>query len=229
MQRDLGLCRQILAEVEDGECGYIPIATHLVYHTLQLADAGLVADTCGNNRYSITSAGRDFLDAARDDEIWDEAVAMAQTVGGVTLQMMQEICVALARRRAERASELQIDDKPMREIVDHFARELDEFASARLVPRQPVEGCLRFVLGKLPDLLGNLIKVVNDPAVGAGPLPGQLQGVRIVVDEDAHRDATRRAQDLVADAIDRKEKAFFAEVVIDHGDGSSISRGPADT
>lgn len=107
MQRDLGLCRQILAEVEDGECGYIPIASDLVYHTLLLADAGLVADTCGNNRYSITSAGRDFLDAARDDEIWNEAVAKAQDVGGVTLPMMQELCTALAHRKTEGVSEPQ--------------------------------------------------------------------------------------------------------------------------
>lgn len=115
MKRDLDLVRQILFEIERHEHGWAPQALAVEgydqeqtgYHIYLMGQAGLlnVADSThlGSTSpqaiaMSITWAGHDFLDAAREPSLWEKA---KQKVGGsfasMSFDLVKELLVALAR------------------------------------------------------------------------------------------------------------------------------------
>lgn len=76
-------------------------------HAALLIEAGLLAGSVHRDSYRrlphvyvlrITSAGYDFLDAARDEKVWDGAIERLHAVGGsASLSLLQEVLAATAR------------------------------------------------------------------------------------------------------------------------------------
>ena len=85
MKRDMDLCRQILLEIEAQEPGESiemlqtdTSSNEVIEHLQLLQDAGLIEARVDPRfrDYSIqrlTWEGHEFLQAARDDTVWDEA------------------------------------------------------------------------------------------------------------------------------------------------------------
>ena len=81
------------------------------YHCCLLIDAGLALGfdqkldqsperTCRIN--SLTNAGHDWLDAAREDMRWNHAKSIFAKMGGVTLDVAKSILTQLATEQASR-------------------------------------------------------------------------------------------------------------------------------
>lgn len=106
MRRDMELIRQIALVVESANDGIgsedIRIAGYSVaqvgYHCDLMNESGLI-DTIDIRTLSsdyptfhikrLTSKGHDFVDAARNNAIWNKAMAtIATAVGGVTIDVM---------------------------------------------------------------------------------------------------------------------------------------------
>ena len=85
MKRDMNLIRQLLLDAEAHDGKLPPLNTTdsvAAYHILLLKDAGFMDSIIRNGVngmpsdaaiLGITWAGHDFLDAARDDTIWNKA------------------------------------------------------------------------------------------------------------------------------------------------------------
>jgi hypothetical protein len=120
MKRDLELVRRILFDIEDNressgghssrssliEEGYSPEAIH--YHVQLLHDAGLIhADEIVPGQWwpeRITWAGHEFLDSARNDELWNEAKRRVEReLGSAPFQVVHDLLVRMARESLERA------------------------------------------------------------------------------------------------------------------------------
>lgn len=109
MRRDMDLIRQIMFKVEDSTAGYAPrdfsIEGHtedeILYHVWLLGDAGLmkVADVTSMGSSGpqalpvhLTSAGHDFLDAARSDTVWSQTMEKLKSIGGtVSLTILKSL------------------------------------------------------------------------------------------------------------------------------------------
>ena len=106
MRRDMDLIRQIAFAVEAAGDGIdsedIRIAGYsdaqIGYHCELMDESGLI-DTISTQTLSsdfatfqikrLTSKGHDFVDAARNDTLWNKAkTTIAATVGGVTIDVM---------------------------------------------------------------------------------------------------------------------------------------------
>lgn len=113
MRRDIDLVRHILLAVEDADrpvkarelVGEDRTFPEVVYHIELLRAHGLV-DADVTRMRGATSAvvkgltweGCDYLDAMRDDRVWERAkVAVAAAVGTTTLAVFKEACVQAAR------------------------------------------------------------------------------------------------------------------------------------
>ncbi|SIS86693.1 DUF2513 domain-containing protein [Phaeovulum vinaykumarii] len=68
-------------------------------HVHLMIDEGLVAPV-GKHGMRLTSAGHDYLDAIRNDGIWEKTKEGAAAVGGATLGMMKDIAVAYLKQAA---------------------------------------------------------------------------------------------------------------------------------
>jgi hypothetical protein len=117
MQRNLELIRTILLECESSESGYPPDSVHekaqndsvYGYHCYLIVDAGLAegADVthCGSDSpvYLITKLtfkGHDFLDATRDQGVWDRTkTKIASTVKTATLEIVMDVAKAFIRHQ----------------------------------------------------------------------------------------------------------------------------------
>ena len=100
MKRDMELVRKILFEVEKQESGLAPSRLEIEgytpeqvgYHAYIMEQAGLVdavetGPSADSPRPSaeitcLTWQGHDFLDAARQDNIWGKAKSILKKVGG---------------------------------------------------------------------------------------------------------------------------------------------------
>jgi Hypothetical protein (DUF2513) len=104
MKRDMDLVRQILREIEDAPytgdaVGFsIPNCTdeQLQYHLQLLHEAGLIdgmdASTLDGLAFlptRLTWQGHEFLEASRDDGMWEKAKTLAlKTVGGLSFDVL---------------------------------------------------------------------------------------------------------------------------------------------
>lgn len=105
MKRDMELVRKILFALEEGEHGFVRgvridgyTDEQVGYHAYLMKEAGLIraADTTHLGSSSpeaqpsgLTSAGHDFVDAARSDTIWNKALTKIKEAGGsVTLSTL---------------------------------------------------------------------------------------------------------------------------------------------
>ncbi|MCC5989510.1 MAG: DUF2513 domain-containing protein [Pararhodobacter sp.] len=107
MKRDNDLIRELLHEFEAKKDflvvlpNYMSMPKHLrqkQYHMYLLSDAGFITPV-GRGTYRLTNAGHDFLDAMRDEGIWQSTKdAIAQTGGNATLEMVKQIAVGFLKK-----------------------------------------------------------------------------------------------------------------------------------
>lgn len=115
MKRDMELIRKILLAVEEHEHGFAPDVLKIEgydedaigYHQYLICDAGLadgiddrtlasVSPTCQITM--LTSAGHDFLDAARSKTIWAQAKEAIDPIGGASIQVWTAVLTDLVKR-----------------------------------------------------------------------------------------------------------------------------------
>lgn len=116
MKRDMDLVRRILFKVEEQPSGYAPSKLEIErytreqvgYHAYIMKEAGLVeaVDTSSWDTHSpqadiirLTWQGHEFLDAARDDTVWEKAKSTIKKVGGATLQIWIALLTDMLRKR----------------------------------------------------------------------------------------------------------------------------------
>lgn len=115
MKRDLDLIRQMLLAIEDAPSGWAPSdlsipgysAEQVGYHAYLLVDAGLAngsdASSMGSESpeghiTSLTWAGHEFADAARDDTRWKKAMGLVREQGGhITLDLLKQLLSSLMK------------------------------------------------------------------------------------------------------------------------------------
>lgn len=114
MKRDMDLIREILLQTEQHENGYAPdleidgyTSAQIGYHQFLIIDAGLAEGADVTHRGSegpmgvithLTSAGHDFLDAARSKTVWQQAKDAVDPIGGASIQVWTAILTDLVRR-----------------------------------------------------------------------------------------------------------------------------------
>ncbi|MCI0378775.1 MAG: DUF2513 domain-containing protein [Gemmataceae bacterium] len=113
MKRDMDLVRSILAKVEEegkvrGWIRDLSIPNHsaeeVSYHIQLLAEAGLLEaltrKTLGNLQalpMRLTWAGHEFLDAARNDTVWNKAKELVKDKGGaVPFEVLKGLLIKVA-------------------------------------------------------------------------------------------------------------------------------------
>lgn len=113
MKRDMDLVRQILFEIEKApfDGGWVDVevegcpSEEVVYHILLLAEAGLIAaedvSTYGGPDYRptrLTWEGHEFLEASRNETIWNKAKALiSEKGGGMAFAVLKEVLLQLLR------------------------------------------------------------------------------------------------------------------------------------
>lgn len=114
MKRDLELIRKMVLAIEDGPSGWAPDLkfdgysdAQVGYHAYLLIDAGLArgqdASTMGSDApegfiTSLTWAGHEFADAARDETRWKKAMGVVQEKGGtVTIGVLTQLLIVLMK------------------------------------------------------------------------------------------------------------------------------------
>lgn len=115
MKRDMDLCREILKAIEDSEkvpLGWINIdipghpKESVSYHVMQLEMAGLITAKNLSNMsgfsyapISLTWTGHEFLDAARNDTIWNQAKDLViRNAGGLSFELLKVTLTDLGKR-----------------------------------------------------------------------------------------------------------------------------------
>ena len=118
MKRDMDLIRTILLAVEEQadadnrelRIDDAPTDEVLAYHYLLLDDAGLIEarhmGTVGYYRLlepkRLTWAGHEFLDAARNEALWEQAKRMVfEKTGGQAMEVLKAVLVSLAKKALE--------------------------------------------------------------------------------------------------------------------------------
>ena len=117
MKRDMDLARQILLVVEktpyQGDSGFSltprdATAEELDYHVMLLHEAGLI-EAIGRTHFGTTEwrikrltwQGHEFLDAARDQNRWNQAKKTVSEKGGsLTFDVLKAVLAQLARQAA---------------------------------------------------------------------------------------------------------------------------------
>ena len=114
MKRDLNLIRKMVLAIEDAPTGRAPdlkfeehTAAQVGYHAYLLVDAGLARGSDVSTRgsegpqariTSLTWAGHEFAEAARDDTRWRKAMGIVKEKGGtITLDILTQLLGSLMR------------------------------------------------------------------------------------------------------------------------------------
>ena len=123
MKRDLDLCREILRQIEESPYSAGPSievkdrsAEEISYHTKLLAEAGFIEAGSAGGQFvsddvtvvrglkvyspiSLTWQGHEFLDAARNDTLWNEAKhEVGSRLGAIPFELVQAVLVDLGRK-----------------------------------------------------------------------------------------------------------------------------------
>lgn len=114
MKRDMDLVRSILLEVEAAQrplrIAELQTDGHslpeVVYHVEIMRERGLIDASIVRGKGNVllraevsglTWDGQDYLDAARDERVWDKARdAIARTIGSCTFETIKAVCVKAA-------------------------------------------------------------------------------------------------------------------------------------
>lgn len=114
MKRDMNLVRQLVLVIEAGPSGFAPrnlvvdgySNEEIGYHLFIMLEAGLIrgADVTVHGAKSpeaiatsLTWAGHEFADAARDEDLWAKAMKLTkEKAGGVTIDLLMKLLTSLA-------------------------------------------------------------------------------------------------------------------------------------
>jgi hypothetical protein len=115
VKRDMELIRKIVLAIEGAPTGYAPhpfevegyTDEQVGYHAYLIIDAGLATGTDGTTSdssspeamlNSLTWAGHEFADAARDETRWKKAMGIVQEKGGsITLAVLTQLLTTLMK------------------------------------------------------------------------------------------------------------------------------------
>ncbi|HVN76941.1 MAG TPA: DUF2513 domain-containing protein [Thermoanaerobaculaceae bacterium] len=114
MKRDLDLIRKIVLAIEEAPTGFAPTLSfdgytqaQIGYHAWLLIDAGYATGADMTNMgsegpeamlRSLTWAGHEFADAARDDSRWNKALGMVkEKTGTVTIDLLKQLLGTLMK------------------------------------------------------------------------------------------------------------------------------------
>lgn len=116
MKRDLELIRKVMLEAEKTKDPYELVdpkiegynETEISYHVALLDDAGLLhgqdRSAIGVFRWSagtLTWAGHEFVEAVRDEDVWNEARAIVEKSGnGVVFEILNKALLRVLQKRA---------------------------------------------------------------------------------------------------------------------------------
>lgn len=118
MRRDMDLARRILQAVESSDAdprAWVELdfvdeypKNFVSYHVELLADAELIKAqdlmSLGEDGYRwmpkrLTSAGHDFLDAARQEENWNEGKRLVEEAGAMSIMLLKDVLIHLAKQK----------------------------------------------------------------------------------------------------------------------------------
>ncbi|MBM3775142.1 MAG: DUF2513 domain-containing protein [Acidobacteria bacterium] len=116
MKRDLNLIRKMVLAIEDAPTGFAPSLSfdgytevQVGYHAYLLVDAGLAkgtdVTTMGSRApqaliTSLTWAGHEFTEAARDESQWKKTLATVKEKGGaITFEVLKQLLSILMKDR----------------------------------------------------------------------------------------------------------------------------------
>jgi hypothetical protein len=114
MKRDPDLIRKMVLAIEDAPSGWAPklsfdgyTSAQVGYHAYLLVDGGLAkgvdVTTHGSQGpevliTTLTSAGHDFAEAARDEKRWKKAMQIVMEQGGtITVDLLKQLLVTLMK------------------------------------------------------------------------------------------------------------------------------------
>lgn len=106
MKRDNDALRQILLDTEKRQNWRVLVHKTLDmsaeddkfgYHVELLCDAGLMTRT-SKDVFRMTNQGHDYLEAVRNDTVWNKTKDGAAKVGGMTLGMFKDLAVAYLKQ-----------------------------------------------------------------------------------------------------------------------------------
>lgn len=108
MKRDLDFCREILLHVEGLSAGLVRLdeenfperdPDEIDYHVRLLVDAGLLDGPGNGTVQGLTWKGHEFLDAARDDTMWNRAKGVVkEKAGGAAFDLVKDTLLELGKR-----------------------------------------------------------------------------------------------------------------------------------
>jgi hypothetical protein len=118
MKRDMDLIRKMLLKIESDEHAFAPDTIEIPsytqeqidYHALLLGEAGLaiIKETTGFGDKSpqaiiirLTWAGHEFLDSAREHQIWNQAKDSIGKIGGASLQIWMMVLASLIMKKLQ--------------------------------------------------------------------------------------------------------------------------------
>ena len=115
MKRDMDLIREMLLAIEVHPSGFAPkieiegyTQEQIGYHATLLGEAGLavIHEVTGLGAKSpdarivrLTWAGHEFLDSAREKQIWNQAKDMVKKVGGASIQVWLILLTELIKKQ----------------------------------------------------------------------------------------------------------------------------------
>lgn len=114
MKRDMDLIRAMLLAVESDEHGFAPkieipgyTKEQINYHACLLEEAGLAkaidVTTAGSKSPEamvtrLTWTGHEFLDSARENQIWNQAKDIISKIGGASIQIWVALLTDLIKK-----------------------------------------------------------------------------------------------------------------------------------
>lgn len=118
MKRDDDLIRNLLLEFEEREdwLKAIPQTTSMskedrkiIGHIYLLCDAGLVTSV-GRDTYRLTNQGHDFLEATRDEGLWQTTKdAVSETGGNATLEIVKTLAIGLLKKKISQHTGIDLE------------------------------------------------------------------------------------------------------------------------
>ena len=117
MKRDNEYLRGLLFEIESNEDDLYFVTVTMgmsaeerkeFYHIQLLCDDGYVIQV-SEDGYRLTAQGHDFIEAIRDEGIWEKTKkAVTETGGNATLEMVKIIAVGLLKKKISEHSGIEL-------------------------------------------------------------------------------------------------------------------------
>lgn len=108
MTRDDEYIRNLLLGLEKAETPYFHVSTAINinkeklkerYHVQLMCDAGMIIFH-SKSGYRLSNQGHDYIEAIKNDTVWQKTKEGAAKVGGATLGMMKDMAIAYLRQEA---------------------------------------------------------------------------------------------------------------------------------